>query len=227
MITAQRHKSAAEWQNRTVNCGKLVKMSTFVPPKTTKCHIMYIPLHSCGKPLVPAYLQGVFNHLKANFHRSKVSPAAAADEPDVSVLTGFVAKWSPSGCTGRKEDLDGERRGILAPREAHFGTIWWRRESGLQRLQTAVHVLLSNKSCLVYEQILLVGTTGNQRSVNICCYLLITRRCRLMAVLKYPRRRRGAAWNGRPLPFVNALQIKKRETTKLKRQTTEARWSSI
>lgn len=113
-------------------------------------------------------------------------------------------------------------------REAHFVTIWWRGEPGrLKGLQTAVYILLSNKSGLVYEQILQVGTTGNHRSVNICCYLLITRRRRLMAVLKYPRRRRGAAWNGRPLPFVNALQIKKRETTKLKRQTTEARWSSI
>lgn len=174
---------------------------------------------------MPDYLQDVSIIPRQIFTAAKSRRPGPLTADEVSVLTGFVAKWSPSGYTGRKEEIDGERRGILAPCEAHFVTIWWRRESGLKRLQTVV--LLSNKSCLVCEQILLVGTTGNQRSVNICCSLLITRRCRLMAVLKYPRRRRGAACNGRPLPFVNALQIKKRETTKLKRQTTEARWSSI
>lgn len=44
-----------------------------------------------------------------------------------------------------------------------------------------VHILLCYKFHSIYEQISLVNTTGNQQSVNICYYLLITRRYRFTA----------------------------------------------
>lgn len=44
-----------------------------------------------------------------------------------------------------------------------------------------VHILLCYKFHSIYEQISLVNKTGNQQSVNICYYLLITRRYRFTA----------------------------------------------
>lgn len=208
------------------------KCIRFFPSKATKFDYITISI----KPLRPLYLCDILIRFQATFLQVDVFnfvndgwPASrlwllTSDKSEVSVLTGFVAKWSPSAWRGRKEELDQVREdGSPCP-------IKPRRKCGQRdafKGWILAFVFCSNKSCLISEQILLVSTTGNQRSVNICYYLLITRPSRLMAVLKYPRRWRGAAWNDRPLPFVNGLQIKKRETTKLKRQTSEARWSSI
>lgn len=65
----------------------------------------------------PAHLWDVFVNLRhissLTFQRGMAGRLwqLTGDESDVSVLTGFVDKWSPSGYGGRKEALDRVREG--------------------------------------------------------------------------------------------------------------------
>lgn len=90
-----------------------------------------------------------------------------------------------------------------------------------------------NKFRSIYEQISLVNMTGNQQSVNICYYLLITLPDKFMATdcwhihMKIYFPAADGVQLGAVVDTICKCEIREQKTTELKRQMTPARWSSI
>lgn len=132
-------------------------------------------------------------------------------------------QWNICCCTSEEKAGDS----VLL---IHYAETWQRSLS----CQGESHVLVHNKFRSIYEQISLVNMTGNQQSVNICYYLLIMPLSKFMAAdcwhicmkIHFPQLT-ACSFVERSAPFVNARQIREQKTTKLKRQMTPARWSSI
>ena len=114
--------------------------------------------------------------------RTVASPQRAVESHKWAVATnpGFVALRMRAPSSAARHMLlylRGGKRATLSP--------WFATQpvgTGLHPAKEKSCILLCNKFHSIYEQISLVNMTGNQQSLNICYYLLITRQCKFMAV---------------------------------------------